>query len=41
MGYRFKSYSEHTCLVKMVDALISKSIPMGYRFESDSKYLNV
>jgi hypothetical protein len=41
MGYRFKSYSEHTCLVKIVDTLVSKSIPMGYQFESDSKYLNV
>jgi hypothetical protein len=32
---------EHTCLVKMVDVTISKFIPMGYRFESDSKYINV
>jgi len=28
-------------LVKIMDTLVSKSIPMGYQFEFDSKYLNV
>jgi hypothetical protein len=41
MGYRFKSDSEHTCLVKMVDTTVSKSVPMGYRFEFDNEYPNV
>jgi hypothetical protein len=26
MGYQFKSNSEHTCLVKMVDLTILKSV---------------
>jgi hypothetical protein len=36
MGYQFKSNSEHTCLVKMVDTRVSKLIPMGYRFRLPS-----
>ncbi len=41
MGYRFKSDSEHTCLVKMVDTIVLKFVPMGYWFESDNEYPNV
>jgi hypothetical protein len=28
-------------LVKMVDMTVSKFVPTGYRFESDSEYPNV
>ncbi len=37
MGYRFKSDSEQICLVKMVDTIVLKFVPMGYWF--DSEYL--